>query len=168
MFVAAGDGCILSGIYKGFTDMVRLTITARMPVVVAVQAEGSNALARAMETGRFDRRPSRTIADSISVDVPRNGRHALRLIQSHQGRIVTVTDEAILKAQAHLAGLAGLFTEPAGAAAWAGFLKIKAELPADAFIVVLLTGHGLKDTAAAAKGVTAPEKVIRSLDDLES
>jgi threonine synthase len=120
-----------------------------------------------METGQFDRQPSRTIADSISVDVPRNGRHALRLIQRHQGRIVTVADAAILQAQAHLAGTAGLFTEPAAAAAWAGFLKIKAELPPQAVIVVLLTGHGLKDTASAAKGVNVPEKVIRSLDDLE-
>ncbi len=166
VFVAAGDGCILSGVYKGFRDMRQLGLTDRLPVVHAVQAEGSAALARAFECGVFRREAGHTVADSICVDVPRSGFHALRQLREHAGRVVTVTDEQILAAQAGLSRSAGLFTEPAGAAAFAGFLEERARLPADAMVVVLATGNGLKDSAAAGRSVNIPEKVISRLDEV--
>jgi len=135
-------------------------------VVYAVQAEGSAALARAFETGTFRREASSTVADSISVDVPRNGVHALRQLKAHGGQVVRVSDEDILAAQARLSRSAGLFTEPAGAAAFAGFLEVQPHLPADAVVVVLATGNGLKDTAAAGRSVAIPENVITSLDEV--
>ena len=138
----------------------------RLPVVYAVQAEGSDALARAFETGVFRREAASTVADSISVDVPRNGFHALRQLKAHGGQVVRVSDENILAAQARLSRSAGLFTEPAGAAAFAGFLEAQPRLPADAVAVVLATGNGLKDTAAAGRSVAIPEKIISSLDEV--
>jgi threonine synthase len=166
VFVSVGDGCILSGVYKGFRDICRLGIADRVPVVYAVQAEGSAALARAFETGAFRRAPSSTVADSISVDVPRNGFHALKQLKEHGGQVVRVSDEEILAAQARLSRTAGLFTEPAGAAAFAGFLAARPRLPDGAVAVVLATGNGLKDIAAAGRSVTIPEQVIRSLDEV--
>jgi threonine synthase len=106
------------------------------------------------------------VADSICVDVPRNGIHALSLLKRYGGKVITVSDEKILAAQARLSRSAGLFTEPASAAAFAGFLKVKKELPRDAVVVILATGNGLKDSAAAAKAITIPERVIRSLDEI--
>ena len=44
VFVSVGDGCILSGVYKGFRDLCRLGLADRMPVVYAVQAEGSGGI----------------------------------------------------------------------------------------------------------------------------
>jgi threonine synthase len=166
VFVSVGDGCILAGVYKGFRDLCRLGLADRLPVVHAVQAEGSAALARAFETGAFRRAPSSTVADSISVDVPRNGFHALRQLQEHGGQVVRVSDDEILAAQARLSCTAGLFTEPAGAAAFAGFLKLRPRLSADAAAVVLATGNGLKDTAAAGRSVEIPERLISSLDEV--
>ena len=166
VFVATGDGCILSGVYKGFRDLRRLGLTDRLPVVYAVQAEGSAALARAFERGVFSRETSRTVADSICVDVPRNGFHALKQLKEHGGQIVVVSDERILAAQARLSRAAGLFTEPAGAAAFAGFLEVRPRLPDGAVAVVLATGNGLKDTEAAGRSVEIPEKVIISLDEV--
>ena len=163
VFVSAGDGCILAGVYKGFQDLYRLGLSDRLPVVYAVQAEGSDALARAFETGVFRRETASTVADSISVDVPRNGFHALRQLKAHGGQVVRVSDENILAAQARLSRSAGLFTEPAGAAAFAGFLEAQPRLPADAVVVVLATGNGLKDTAAATRTVKIPEKMISGL-----
>jgi threonine synthase len=90
---------------------------------------GSDALYRAFQTGQFDVRPTQTVADSICVDIPRNGRHALKKLQAHKGRIISVSDAEIMAAQAQLSRTTGLFSEPAGAAAFAGFLKIMAELP---------------------------------------
>ncbi len=166
LFVSVGDGCILSGVYKGVRDLCRLGLADRLPAVYAVQAEGSAALARAFERGVFVREAASTVADSICVDVPRNGFQALRQLREHGGRVVRVSDEQILAAQGRLARSAGLFTEPAGAAAFAGFLHMRSELPQGAVAVVLATGNGLKDVAAAGRGVEIPERVISRLDEV--
>ncbi len=166
VFVSAGDGCILSGVYKGFRDLHQLGLLPGLPVIHAVQAEGSAALARAFDTGRFVRTPSSTIADSISVDVPRNGWHALKQLKEYGGDVITVSDGEILAAQTRLASAAGLFTEPAGAAAFAGLMKVGPMLASEAVTVVLATGNGLKDTAAAGRCLEIPEDVVTSLDEV--
>jgi len=166
LFVSTGDGCILSGVYKGFQDLGHLGLIRRIPTVISVQAAGSDALHRAFQTGKFEARPSQTVADSICVDVPRNGRHALNQLHAHNGRVITVSDEEIIAAQARLSRTTGLFSEPAGAAAFAGFLKIKAELPPAAGIVILVTGNGLKDSIAARRGIAVPAETIQSLSDI--
>ncbi|KPJ75753.1 MAG: pyridoxal-5'-phosphate-dependent protein subunit beta [Deltaproteobacteria bacterium SG8_13] len=166
LFVGTGDGCITGGVYKGFRDLKQLGFIDRIPTVVSVQAENSDALHRAFHTGRFESKPAHTVADSICVEVPRNGVHALTQLKKFGGRVITVSDEMILAAQARLSRTAGLFTEPASAAAFAGFMKLRSDLPDDAAVVILATGNGLKDSAAATRGVQVPERVIRSLDDI--
>ena len=164
--VPTGDGCILGGVYKGFKDLLQYGLIKKMPAITAVQAEGSNALYRAWQTGRFDNRPSSTVADSISVDIPRNGYTVLRYLQEFDGEVLTVTDRQIIEAQAQLSAGSGLFTEPAGAAAWAGLLKMKETLRKDETVVVLATGSGLKDTATALKGIKMPETTIQTIQDI--
>lgn len=39
IFVPVGDGCIISGVYKGFEDLLELGFIERMPVIVMVQSE---------------------------------------------------------------------------------------------------------------------------------
>ncbi|CAB1060021.1 Threonine synthase (EC [Olavius sp. associated proteobacterium Delta 1] len=166
LFVASGDGCILSGVYKGFQDLRQLGLIDKFPTVIAVQAAGSDALYRAFQTGQFEARPTRTVADSICVNVPRNGWQALKRLQTHNGRVITVSDEEIIAAQARLSRTTGLFSEPAGAAAFAGFLKLSAELAPAAGIVILATGNGLKDSTAAVRGIAVPAETIKSLSDI--
>ena len=79
---------------------------------------------------------------------------------------MTVTDSEIIRAQAHLSATTGLFTEPAGAAAFAGFLKAIPRLDKNASIVILATGNGLKDSAAAQLGISMPETLITSVNDI--
>ncbi|MBI9103137.1 MAG: threonine synthase [Spirochaetales bacterium] len=154
VFIPTGDGVIISGLFKGFEDLKTFGLIDRMPVLVAVQAEGSAALVRAFENDGFTPPvPSTTLADSISVDVPRGGYLALSKLKKHDGRVVTVSDDQILEAQKHLASKSGLFAEPASSAAWAGFMKMKGELESSASVVVLLTGSGLKDIEGALKGL---------------
>ncbi len=166
VFLSTGDGCILSGVYKGFRDLFSLGIADKVPTIVSVQAEGSDALFRASQTGKFERLPTQSIADSICVDVPRNGFHALHQLQTYQGQVITVSDDDILTAQARLSASSGLFTEPAGATAFAGFVSMIDRLPSKDCIVILATGNGLKDTPTAGQGVSVPENVITSLDDI--
>jgi threonine synthase len=51
VIVPTGDGVILSGIAKGFRDMVRASVIERVPRIIAVQAAGSAAIARAVRDG---------------------------------------------------------------------------------------------------------------------
>jgi threonine synthase len=157
VFVPTGDGVIISGVYKGFEDLLSLGIADRIPTVVAVQAEGSAAIYTALRDGSFaEPKTATTVADSISVEVPSAGYFALGRLQDHRGRAVTVTDQAILAAQRDLASHSGLFAEPAAAAAWAGFEAMRDELPREASVVVLITGNGLKDIDSARKGLENP------------
>ena len=79
---------------------------------------------------------------------------------------MTVTDDEIIQAQASLSRTTGLFTEPAGAAAFAGFLKAAHRLDPNALIVVLTTGNGLKDSASASLGISVSQTLIHSIDDI--
>jgi threonine synthase len=152
VFVPAGDGVILSGVYKGFQDLHELGIIEEVPRVFAVQAEGSAAISRALEQGDFTSPfETETIADSISVEVPRGGYYAVKKLRQYEGECVLVSDQEILAAQKELSSTTGLFAEPAAAASFAGFLKVKDRIDKDAQVVLLLTGNGLKDIDAALK-----------------
>ncbi len=159
VFVPAGDGVILAGVYRGFEDLLRLGRIRNMPTLWACQAEGSSALARAFASPRSgsdafgDPVPSTTLADSISVDVPRNGLHALAKLRKHDGKTVTVSDSEILAAQKKLSSATGLFAEPSSSAAFAGWLKARTSVAAEETCVLLITGSGLKDVNAAARGL---------------
>jgi threonine synthase len=165
VFVSTGDGCIVAGVIKGFKDLLTLGLIDKMPVIYSVQAKTSNALYRAYHSGKFDNLPSHTIADSICVDIPRNGYHALKLLKEYNGKIINVSDEEILNAQAELSSNIGLFTEPAGAAAYAGLLSEIKNIDKDSIIVVLTTGNGLKDISTALKKLKEP-KIITNINEI--
>ncbi len=152
VFVSVGDGNIISGIHKGFKDLQALGWLERMPRLFGVQSEGSAAVANAFFRDSEDIQPvsAKTIADSISVDLPRDGVRAVRAARQTGGSYVTVPDEQILQAIAAL-GKVGIFAEPAGATSYAGMLKALEQglvTPEDP-ILVLNTGSGLKDVRAA-------------------
>ncbi len=168
IFVPVGDGVILSGVYKGFEDLLKLGLIDRMPVVVAVQSEGSDNLVRNLDAAVFESRPGHTLADSISVDAPRNFYMARQFLHTHEGEAITVSDKDILTAAAFLARKTGLFTEPASAAGFAGFLSYAREgrISAKSDHVVLLTGSGLKDLQAVRKGLPLPPSIEPGIEQL--
>jgi len=170
VFVSVGDGNIISGIHKGFKDLHQLGWMPRTPRIIGVQAEGSAAIANAFDRNTEEIKPvsARTVADSISVDLPRDGVRAVRAAKETGGKYVTVTDDEILKAIAEL-GRTGVFAEPAGATAYAGLVKeagsdlVRGEDP----ILVLNTGSGLKDIRAAMQAVHEAPVIEPTLDALE-
>lgn len=151
ILVPTGDGCIISGVYRGFEDLLRLGLIARTPRLIAVQARGSSALVRALEgDGIVRASEATTIADGISVGLPRNGAMAVRCIRASSGFGVTVSDEEILDAEKSLARLTGVFAEPSAAASYAGLLRLLAEdrIARSERVVLLVTGSGLKSVDA--------------------
>ncbi len=169
IFIPVGDGVILSGVYKGFEDLLNLGFIDQMPVMVAVQSEGSNNFIRNVSSDSFKIRKSNTVADSISVDVPRNFWMAKQFIQKYEGEVLSVSDEAILEASRRLSLNTGLFAEPAAAAAFAGFLDYleKDRLISGTVNIVLSTGSGLKDLQAVQKKISLPEAIEPFLSQLK-
>lgn len=156
IFVSVGDGNIISGIHKGFKDLVKLGWLERVPRLIGVQARGSAAIAKAFHSGTETITPvsAKTLADSISVDLPRDGVRAVRAARETGGTYVTVSDAEILRAIADLGEL-GIFAEPAGATAYAGVVRAAADgiVNEDEPILVINTGSGLKDVKAAMRAV---------------
>lgn len=158
VFVPVGDGVILAGVYRGFENLLALGRITKIPTIWACQAQGSSAIARALTAPYAEGDPfgpprsSQTLADSIAVDVPRNGLHALSKLKKHDGKAVVVTDDEILAAQKTLASGSGLFAEPSSCTAFAGWVKVQATLPREESCLLLITGNGLKDIKAAAQG----------------
>lgn len=150
--VPTGDGVILGGIHKAFVDLKRAGLIERLPRLLAVQAETSDAIHRYFKTGVFEKAPCpQTVADSISVSTPSNAHGAQRVLVESQGDSICVSDEAILNAQVKLARMTGLFAEPSSAAALAGleaWLKQGNAQPAGD-VVLIMTAHGLKDLDGA-------------------
>ena len=171
IFVSVGDGVIISGIYKGFEDLLKLGFIDEMPTIVAVQSEKSDNLVRNLDQPDFTAVPSTTIADSISVDIPRNFYMARQFIHQYSGEGIAVRDEEILSASSMLARNTGIFAEPAAAAAFAGMLKYREKglLETKSNNIVMLTGSGLKDLQAISKSIKIPDAIepdINKLRDL--
>jgi len=169
IFVPVGDGVIISGVYKGFEDLLEIGIIKKMPVIIAVQAAGSCNLVENIGKEEFVSTPSDTIADSISVDIPRNFHMAAGYITKYHGQTITVSDDDILRASSILAKNTGIFTEPAAAAAFAGFLDYKSRylIPKSSSNVVLLTGSGLKDLNAVQPLFEIPLPVSPDMHSVE-
>jgi threonine synthase len=160
--VPVGDGNIISGVWKGFVEFQRLGFIERTPRLLAVQAEHSAAIVQAA-AGDGQIRPvsGETVADSISVSLPRDGEAAVRAIRESGGFGIAVGDDAILAAIGEVARGAGVFAEPAAAASWAGLkAAVRRGLVDPGWqIVALITGNGLKDVASAMKVAGEPRVI---------
>ncbi len=168
IFVPVGDGVIISGVYKGFEDLLKLRIIKKMPVIVAVQSEGSDNLSRNINSETFELKESNTIADSISVDIPRNFYMAKQFIKKYGGEFISVSDNEIINASVLLSKEIGLFAEPAAATSFAGILNYMNDNKIDSASnnVVLLTGSGLKDLKSVQSAISIPDAIEADIDNL--
>jgi len=169
IFVPVGDGVIISGVYKGFEDLLLLNLINKIPTIIAVQSKGSDNLVRNINQKEFKIEPSTTIADSISVDIPRNFYMAQQFIQKYNGETITVTDEEIMAASVTLSKNTGLFAEPAAATAFAGLLSYQSsgKIADNSNNVILLTGSGLKDLKSVSSMLKIPESIYPSIENLK-
>jgi threonine synthase len=159
IFVSVGDGSIISGIHKGFVDLKKLGWVASIPRLIGVQSQGSSALVDAWQNDLDPRemtpQPAETVADSISASLPRDRAKALRAVRQTNGAFIAVPDDDILAAIPALAQMTGVFAEPAGAAAFAGWRAAVQQkiISPEERALVLNTGSGLKDIKGAMQSV---------------
>lgn len=155
IFVPIGVGPLLVGIYEGFKDYKRINPEIEMPQMVGVQATGNKPIVEAFEKKRdtvFCETNPDTIAGGIAdglVGYEKEGSYTLNYIKKSNGFAIDVTDKEIMEAKKILARVEGLFVEPSAAASLAGLIKgmkhIACNKSHSINVVLVLTGHGLKD-----------------------
>ena len=168
--ISVGDGCTIAGVWKGLKDLYAIGFIDKLPRLISAQAEGCHPINRAIATGEpWYPMEENTLADSIAVGVPRNADKALMAIRESKGIVVNVTDEEIMAAQKLLGMTCGVFGEPAGVTGTAGLKKLceQGVIPADATVVSVVTGNGLKDVANAIKFCGEPISIPNDMDLLQ-
>lgn len=169
IFVPIGDGNIISGIWKGWKDLYAVGLINKLPILVGCQAKYSNAVQKAFDSdGKIRAVSGKTIADSISVSLPRDGAAAVKALQESKGFTITVSDNEILDAIKDVARSASIFGEPAGVTSFAALKKAAAlkKVSKNDSAVVLITGNGLKDIESAMKCVGQPFLIDPNLQSL--
>ena len=165
--VSVGDGCTIAGTWKGFREMHTLGLIDRVPRLLGVQAEGAAPVTAAFRSGAglVPVQPQ-TMADSIAVGVPRNWKKAVDAVRESRGTMIDVSDEEIREAMRATGRLAGVFAEPAAAAAVAGLARAVREgiVPRSAAALAIVTGNGLKDSRSALAAAPRPLDVPPDLD----
>ena len=137
-----GNGTLIYGIYKAFKELKTVGLTNKIPKIIGVQAVKCNPVYKAFKKNTRDikiiKNPN-TIATAIACGDPVDGLEALDACTKSKGMILQVTEKEIKNAKKEL-GREGIYAEPAGAVAYAGFKKAKPEGKG----VCIVTGHGLK------------------------
>ena len=129
-------------------DIKQLDLIDQIPTIIGVQAEGCAPFYDAfIHLRELQETNEDTFADSIAVGIPRNPMKGMNAVTKTNGFYMTVTDEEIRHAMITLGKQEGLFSEPAGATALAGLIKLSNtnQVNPNATYVVLVTGNGLKD-----------------------
>jgi len=157
--IPVGNAGNITAYWKGYREYLDAGVSTRTPRMFGFQAAGSAPLVY----GHPIDDPS-TIATAIRIGNPASWKRAEAARDESGGLIDMVTDDEILAAYAELARTQGIFCEPASAASVAGIIKKAAAglVPADATIVCVLTGHGLKDPERAEKVFAHEDSIIEA------
>jgi threonine synthase len=135
---------------KAIEELAAIGLMTPIPRLVIVQARGSNALVRTVESGGAELQvvtDPQTMATAIRIGNPRSWKKALRALRFTGGIVMDVDDTDIMAAKQML-GRDGIGSEPASATTLAGIRHLIAEgrMDPEARVVAFLTGHALKDT----------------------
>lgn len=156
-----GNAGNITSYWMGFKQYEAIK-SYRLPRILGVQAAGSAPLV----LGHPVDRPV-TVATAIRIGRPARGEQALQAAEESGGKIIAVSDDEILAMQKRLAK-EGIWVEPASAAGMAGLAaEIRAgfRVPAGQRVVVVCTGHGLKDPDIVVKDMP-PAKAVPPMVEL--
>jgi threonine synthase len=148
LFIPVGNAGNITAYWRGFKQYYELGKTKKLPKMMGFEAEGAAAIVK----GEPIPNPE-TIATAIRIGNPASWQGAVAAANESGGKISYVTDEEIIEAYRLLARKEGIMAEPASAASVAGLLKYRREheFNRDDVVVLVLTGHGLKDPDNALK-----------------
>ncbi len=136
VFVGVGGGGLIGGVAMALRGM------GSEAMIVGVEPEGAAAMSRSLEAGapvKLER--VETIADGLGA--PFAGEHTYAVVKEHVDRVVVVSDRQIRVAMKLILERCKLMAEPAGAAALAGLMFARVELPQGAKVACIVSGGNI-------------------------
>src|SRR6201987_310568 len=167
-----------SALGKALVEMKDLGLISRLPRLSVIQAEGANPFYRSIrENGGAKLTPTDadTLATAIRIGNPASWKKAQRVLKATGGEVEQVSEIEIALAKAEI-GADGVGCEPASAVTLAGLKKLVKQgfVKTNESVVLILTGHVLKDPAVTLKfhrgdllAGTPHERDARSLAPLQ-
>ncbi|MBY0402416.1 MAG: threonine synthase [Cyanobacteria bacterium] len=162
LFIPVGNAGNITAYWKGFKEYHQAGVIQHLPKMFGYEAEGSAAIVR----NQVIEKPE-TLATAIRIGNPASWTGATSARDESGGHIGSVTDDEIVEAYKDIAGLEGVFCEPACGASVAGLYQAAKEgkVPSGATIACVITGHGLKDPDSAIRfGTPTHGKLPASLE----
>jgi len=158
-----GNAGNITAYWRGYREYRDRGTIASLPRMIGFQAAG----AAPIVLGHVVDKP-RTIATAIRIGNPASWKEAVEAAGESKGEINLVTDDEIVDAYRMIAGMEGVFCEPASAASVAGVVKLNRAgyFRGGETVVCTLTGHGLKDPDMAMTVSHKPTTVKARLDDV--
>jgi threonine synthase len=168
--VPIASGALMTKVHRAFRELVAVGAVADASSRISgAQAEGCAPVARAFAAGADEVDPVKpsTVAKSLAIGSPADGRYAIRTARETGGAIDACTEAEVIEGVRLLAETEGVFTETAGGVtiavlrrlAEAGVIRPEEET------VALVTGNGYK-TVEALEGALEPSyRVAPDLDE---
>jgi threonine synthase len=146
-------GSLVTKLRKGFGETLAAElVSGAMPRIYGAQAAGCAPIVHLFERNddRIIPEVPNTIARSIAIGNPADGRFAAKAMRETGGAAQAVSDEALVAGIRLLAESTGIFTETAGGVTMAAAVALaeRGLLRADDDVVLCITGNGLKTTEA--------------------
>jgi threonine synthase len=154
--IPVGNAGNITAYWRGFREYREAGRATQLPRMVGGQAEGAAPLVLGAPVAN-----PQTFATAIRIGNPASWASAVAARDESEGLIDSVTDAEIAAAQRDLAGIEGIFCEPASAASLAVLRKAVKDgaVARGSRVVCVLTGNGLKDLPAVSDGLPPPQSV---------
>jgi threonine synthase len=147
--VPIASGALFTKIWKGFSEFREAgLIEGALPKMMGAQAMGCAPVATAFARGEKEIHPvkARSIAKSLAIGNPADGRYALDVARQSGGSIVASPESSIAEGMALLARTEGIFGETATGVVISALRQLTEAraIDPDEVVVAYITGNGLK------------------------
>lgn len=159
--VPVASGSLFSKIWKGLKELHQLGLLEDLQTQMHVaQAAGCSPIVAAFESGATTVLPvkPKTIAKSLAIGNPADGRYALKTLRESGGTGMAVSDDEIVEGIRLLAETEGIFAETAGGVVIAALkhLAHSGVIGSNELTVAYITGSGLKTHEVVNGRLTKP------------
>jgi threonine synthase len=164
-------GSLVTRLAKGFGEFLDARLVHGVaPRLYGAQAAGCAPIVRLLERGDDTLVPEKphTIARSLAIGNPADGRAAAAVIRSSGGWAAAVSDPHIVEGIRLLAETTGIFGETAAGVSVAAARKLALDgrLTPDDEVVICITGNGLKTTDAVSDSLALPDPIVPRLSEV--
>ena len=164
LVVPVGSGAMLNAICKGFEELESLSLVNKVSNMhmIAAQPHGCAPIVDAFKKNDTDVIPVEspdTIAKSLAIGDPGDGRYVLKRLNQYNGYAEESTNKEILDAIILLAKTEGIFTEPAGGVSVSVLKKMveQGKIDKNDTTICYVTGNGLKATEVLMEVLSKPQ-----------